>query len=38
MIPRDLPYNEKIRTKTHCENKFSTQIIQIPFMPLENAP
>ena len=36
MIPRDLPYNENVTTKTHCENTFQFISTQIPYTPLEN--
>ena len=35
MIPRDLPYNESMKTTTRCENTFQFISMQIP---LENHP
>ena len=38
MIPRDLPYNERIRARTRHENKFQFIRTQIVYIPLENGP
>ena len=38
VIPRDLPYNESMRTKTHRGNKLQFVSTQLQHRPLENDP
>jgi len=38
IIPRDLPYNKSMRTKTHCENKFQIISTQTVYILLESGP
>ena len=38
MIPRELPYNKRIRIKTHLESKVPFIVMQIVYISLENGP